>query len=719
MNYETPDMPSQEEAVSPATNLAKLLESKNVAENLDEDELAKIGDECFKGYQNDFDSSDRWRAMVEEWMAMATQAMEEKNYPWPNASNVKYPLVSVAAMQFSARAYPTLIPSDGKVVKPVVIGKDDTGEKLKRAKRASNYMNFQLTHEMDNWEEDMDRLLIMDAVMGTVFKKTYYDPYTEKMCSALKDPRNVVINYHAESVEKAERISEHFPLYKREVEERQRMGIFLDDVDLGEPTTADWEGTEAGMDDATIPYCFIEQHTWLDLDDDGVKEPYIVTFHKSTKKVVRIVPRYTTDGMKTRTVKGKEKLVRIEPLDYYTKYGFIPNPESRIYDLGFGHLLGPINDSVNTIINQLVDAGTLSNLQSGFIGKGLRLKMGDTPMRPGEFRAVNATGDDLRKQIVLTPTKEPSSTLFNLLGTLITSGKELASVAEIFVGKMPGQNTPATTTMATIEQGMKVFTAIYKRIYRSLTKEFKKLYRLNSIYLDPMTMQDILDEPVGPGDFAMAGYDICPGADPTAVSSTEKLLKAQGLLELLPLGTIDPVKVTMRVLEAQDQPNWEELIPGLKETGAPQIPLKQDPKMMEMQMKMDAEQQKAQLSKQETEHRMAMEARSNEFKLMMEKQMGEMKLRHQHMKNQLDAQAAEHKQRIFMVDQANQMQAKEAQTQQDLRLNEATGQQKLRHQEEAAKSKLRANSGANGKSTQPQGRSSRSSTGTKKVSSKK
>jgi hypothetical protein len=270
-----------------------------------------------------------------------------------------------------------------------------------------------------------------------------------------------------------------------------------------------------------------------------------------------------------------------------------------------------------------------------------------------------------------------------------------------------------------IEQGMKVFTAIYKRIYRSLTKEFKKLYRLNSIYLDPMTMQDILDEPVGPGDFAMAGYDICPGADPTAVSSTEKLLKAQGLLELLPLGTIDPVKVTMRVLEAQDQPNWEELIPGLKETGAPQIPPKQDPKMMEMQMKMDAEQQKAQLSKQETEHRMAMEARSNEFKLMMEKQMGEMKLRHQHMKNQLDAQAAEHKQRIFMVDQANQMQAKEAQTQQDLRLNEATGQQKLRHQEEAAKSKLRANSGANGKSTQPQGRSSRSSTGTKKVSSKK
>jgi chaperonin GroES len=621
-------------------------------------------------------------------------------------------------MQFSARAYPTLVPSDGKVVKPVVVGKDPDGNKLKRAKRVTDYMNYQLLHEMDNWEEDMDRLLIMDAIMGTVFKKTFYDPYTEKMCSALKDPRNVVINYHAESLEKAERISEAFPLYQREVEERVRMGIFLD-AELGEPSTADWDGTEAGMDDATIPYCMIEQHTWLDIDDDGVKEPYVITFHKSTKKVLRIVPRYTLDDMKTRTVKGKEKLVRIEPIHFYTKYGFIPNPESRIYDLGFGHLLGPINESVNTIINQLVDAGTLSNLQSGFIGKGLRMKMGDQPMRPGEWKAVNATGDDLKKQIVPLPAKEPSTTLFNLLGTLITSGKELASVAEIFVGKMPGQNTPATTTMATIEQGMKVFTAIYKRVYRSLSKEFKKLYRLNSVYLDPQTMMDILDEPVGPGDFAMAGYDICPGADPTAVSSTERLLKAQGLLELLPLGTIDPIKVTMRVLEAQDQPNWEELIPGLTETGAPQIPPKQDPKMIEMQMKMEAEQRKAQLNQQETEHRMAMESRSKEFELMMKKAEGDMKLRNQAMKNRLDAEAAEHKQKIFMADTAMQMQAKEAQTQQDLRLNEATGQQKLRHQEEAAKSKLRASNGANGKNTQSRGRSTKSSSDTKRVSSKK
>lgn len=704
MNYETQDSTSSDEAGSQATDVSRvraLLGEANVATKLKEKQLEEIGDFCRAGYDQDFQSSQAWRDLADEWMKLTTQAIEEKSYPWPGASNIKFPLVSIAAMQFSARAYPTLVPSDGKLVKPVVIGKDPSGQKLERAKRVSTFMNWQLLHDMDSWEEEMDRLLIMDAVMGCVFKKTYYDPYSEKMCSRLVDPRHVVINYDAESLKKAERISEHVFLYEREVDERKRMGIYLD-VDLGEATASDFDNREAGADDETIPYFLIEQHTWLDLDNDGVQEPYVVTFHKSTKKVLRIAPRFTPEDMVTREVKGKEKLVRIQPTEFYTKYGFIPNPESRIYDLGFGHLLGPINESVNTIVNQLVDAGTLANLQSGFIGKGLRLKMGDTPMRPGEWRAVNSVGDDIRKQMVPLPAKEPSNVLFQLLGMLVTSGKELASVAEIFVGKMPGQNTPATTTMATIEQGMKVFTAIYKRIYRSLSEEFKKLYKLNNTYLDPQTVVEVLDEPIGPDDFSLEGYDICPGADPTAVSSTERLLKAQGLLELLGMGLpLDPIKVTMRVLEAQEQPNWQELIPGMQETGQPQVPPKQDPKMIEMQMKMAAEQQKAALNQQETQHRMAMEQRSKETELQMKKSEGEMKLRHQAMKLDLDAKAAEHKQRIFMADAAMNMQAKEVQTRQDLRLNEATNQQKLRHQEEAAKSKSAANtskSGSNSKS---------------------
>lgn len=708
MNSMTQDSALEENPESLGTSdLYSMIEAVNIAENLDEELLEEIGETCSQGYETDSDSSQHWRDMVEEWVHMATQVMEHKNYPWPNASNVKYPLVSVAAMQFSARAYPTLVPSDGKLVKPVVIGADPTGEKLKRAERVAKYMNWQLLHNMDSWEEEMDRLLIMDAIMGCVFKKTFYDPYTEKMVSELRDPRHVVVNYDAQSLAKAERISEHVFLYEREVEERKRMGIYLD-IDIGKPTAADFDGRDATSDDSTIPYFLIEQHTWLDLDDDGVKEPYVVVFHKSTKKVLRISARFDEHC----AVYRKDKLVRIKPLEYYTKYGFIPNPESRIYDLGFGHLLGPINESVNTIINQLVDAGTLSNLQSGFIGKGLRLKMGDQPMRPGEWKAVNATGDDLKKQIVPLPTKDPSSTLFQLLGTLITSGKELASVAEIFVGKMPGQNTPATTTMATIEQGMKVFTAIYKRIYRSLYEEFKKLYRLNGAFTDPQTMVMVLDEPVNPDDFSYEGYDICPGADPTAVSSTERLLKAQGLIELLPLGTIDPIKVTMRVLEAQDQPNWQELIPGMAETGQPQIPPKQDPKMIEMQLKMQADQMNAELKKQESQFKMAMDARSKEFELAMKSQESQQKLQFQALKNELDLQKSVHMQKIFMVDSANKMAAKEAETSQNLRHTEANNQQKLRHQEEAAKSKSAANSSQNGSNTQSRGRSN---TGSKRT----
>lgn len=690
MNYETLDSPAPAEAELPAIEgqrLRMFLEQANIAEELDEEELEKIGEECSIGYESDYSSFEPWALMVEEWLAMATQEMEEKTYPWSGASNIKYPLVSVAAMQFSARAYPTLVPSDGKVVKAVVIGADPDGRKLKRAERVAKYMSWQLMHEMPSWEEDLDRLLLMDAIMGTIFKKTYYDPHTEQPCSKLIDPRKLVINYDAESIESAERISEHVYIYEREVNERKRMGLYLD-VDIGEPSASSFDNRESIADDSTVPYFFIEQHTWLDLDDDGVKEPYVITFHKDTKKVLRIAPRFNEEGMVMRTVKGKNKLVRIKPLHFYTKFGFIPNPQSRIYDLGFGHLLGPINESVNTIINQLVDAGTLSNLQSGFIGKGLRLKMGDQILKPGEWKAVNATGDDLKKQIVPLPVKDPSQTLFQLLGTLITSGKELASVAEIFVGKMPGQNTPATTTMATIEQGMKVFTAIYKRIYRSLYKEFQKLYRINGTYLDSQTVVAILDEPVGPSDFSNEGYDICPGADPTAVSSTERLLKAQGLLELLPLGTIDPIEVTKRVLEAQDQPNWENLIPGMKETGEAKIPPKQDPKMMEMQMKMQADQMNNQLRQQEAATKMEMAQKSEQAKQAMKAAELDQKLRYEQLKNITDLKSAEHKQKIFMAEGLNK-----------LRTNEALGQQKLRHQEEQNKSKLAANNSRSGSKT--------------------
>lgn len=582
-----------EEENEPKSTLSEMLESTNIAEKLDEEDLVEIGQDAKRGFEQDQRSREEWEKNLENWTKLAKQTVEQKTFPWPKASNIKFPLLSTAAMQFAARAYPSLVPSDGQVVKARIIGKDLDGSKTQTAKAVSLYMSYQLLEEMDGWEEDMDKLLIMLPIVGTVFKKTYFDSVKKKNVSRLVLPKNLVVDYWAKSLVDAERISEVFEINPRVVQERINAGMWLD-VDLGDPSLAEHDPVDAspGDDDDTTPYVFIEQHTYLDLDDDGYKEPYIVTFHKATEKVVRIVARYDDKTMYTSPKDGK--VIKIEPIQYYTKFGFVPNPDGSFYDIGFGVLLGPINESVNTLINQLVDSGTLNNLQSGFIGKGLRLRMGATSFTPGEWKVVNSTGDDLKKQIVPMPAREPSKVLLELMNILVTSGKELASVAEIFVGKMPGQNTPATTTMASIEQGMKVFTAVYKRVYRALSEEFVKLYRLNSIYLDPSQYKDVVDMEVGQDDFQASTHKIYPGADPTAVSQQEKQQKAEALLNLLQTGCLDVVEVVRRVLEAQEQPNPEKLLSQqVQQTGQPPPP-PPDPKVMALQAKSELDQQAGQ-----------------------------------------------------------------------------------------------------------------------------
>ena len=605
-----PDI-KQEEAQQNAA-----LQSKNIAEDLNEQQLIDIGEQCKRGFELDLKSREEWETCLQEWLDLAKQTRENKSFPWPNASNVKYPLLSTAAMQFAARAYPSLVPSNGKIVKTVVIGKDPTGEKFEKSERVSNYMSYQIMHEMDNWEEDMDKMLMMLPVVGTVFKKTFYDKSEDQVCSKMILPQNLVVNYWTKNLESCERISEIIELSPRLLQERVNQKIYKD-VDLGDPQMPQ-SGKGIVTQDETTPYEIVEQHTFLDIKDTGYALPYIVTFDRVYGKVLRITNRFNLDDVE----EENGKIVKVKPLQMYTKFGFVPNPDGGFYDIGFGILLGPLNESVNTIINQLVDAGSLSNLQSGFIGKGLRLKMGDARFQPGEWKPVNATGDDLRKQIVPLPAKEPSNVLFQLMGTLITSGKELASVAEIFVGKMPGQNTPATTTMASIEQGMKVFTAVYKRIFRSLSQEFKKIFELNATYLDPNTYATVIDTTVSPEDFDYESYDICPGADPTAVSQTEKLLKAQGLMELVGQmpQMFDMIEVVSRVLEAQEQPNWQKVFSQEVQQSDQLPPPPPDPKLMAIQAKMQADQQKAAVDIQAKQAKMELEGRSAEQKMAMEAQ---------------------------------------------------------------------------------------------------
>lgn len=667
--------------VSPKDSLRALVESVNIAETIGADTLKSVGIEAKEGYDNDRESRNQWEKDIDEWTKLATQVREERSWPWPRASNVKYPLLATASMQFAARAYPSLIPSDGKVVKTKVIGKDPTGEKAELAARVSSYMSYQIMYEMDCWEEEMDKMLIMLPVVGTMFKKTYWDGVKKRVVSDLIMPKDLVVNYWAKSLKDAERISQVYEMSERVLKERQRSGIFLD-VNLGSPNNP----TEVPMGmgsvpalDATTPYIIIEQHTYLDLDDDGYKEPYIVTFHEDSGTVLRIVARYDDTTM---FFNDDGDLIKIDPIQYYTKFGFIPNPNGCFYDIGFGELVGPLNESVNTLINQLIDAGTLNNLQSGFIGKGLRLRMGENRFNPGEWKAVNATGDDLKKQIVPLPSKEPSDTLFQLMGSLITSGKELASVAEIFVGKMPGQNTPATTTMATIEQGMKVFTAVYKRLYRALEDEFKKIYYLDAVYIDPNTYQDVVDVAVGPDDFKAGQYQICPGSDPTAVSQTEKLLKAQGLLELLPTGMLDPIEVVKRVLEAQEQPNYERLFnKAIQESGA-MPPPPPDPKLLEMQMKGQLDQQGAALKAQEAAFKSELAARDQQFQHSMQQQKMAQEARHKESMALIDAATKEHMQKIFSAEGVQKIVQKDMEHTQKMRQSDEQNAAKVAAQKQ-------------------------------------
>lgn len=711
----TDTMDQQDETESPDTDprsLRALVESKNIAEDLDEDELKDIGKQCKDGFEQDLLSRKEWEENLDEWQKLALQVKEEKTWPWVGASNVKYPLVSVASMQFNARAYPSLVPATSDLVKCEVIGKDFDGQKLEKAKRVGTYMSYQILNRMDGWEEDMDKLLIMLPIIGTMFKKTYFDSIKKMNKSELVLPKNVVVDYWAKSLESAERISEILPhVNKRVLKERQMSGLYLKDVDLGNPTLPIQEEGKPvpPRQDETTPYCIIEQHTYYDLDEDDYAEPYIVTFERYSGKVLRVVARFDHEGIR---LNEKGDLAKIEPIQYYTKFSFIPNPEGGFYDIGFGLLLSPLNESVNTLINQLIDSGTIANLQGGFLGKGLKLKMGESRWQPGEWKSVQSPAEDLRKQIIPLPAKEPSDVLFKLMGTLVTGAKELASIAEIFVGKMPGQNTPATTTMATIEQGMKVFTAVYKRVYRSLKSEFKKLFKLNSIYLDTAEYQMVVDEQVAPEDFDETTYDICPGADPNTATQTEKLMKAQGLLELIQLGTLDIVEVTRRVLDAQEQPSPDRLLSQeIQQTGQHTPP--PDPKAMELQMKSQAEQQKAQLKQQEIEHKAAMDEREQQFKMVMEKAMNDQEMQHKESMAKLDAaitlhktqaqmamDAQSHQQQIVHGEQEHQLMMKQGAMdhQQTMKQSEETHKSTLQQQKQVAQQKTSMKTGSSTRS---------------------
>jgi len=692
------------------SELDSILQMTNVAEKMDQEERDELADLVLKGYEADVASRSEWEIKYEESMKLAMQVREKKSFPWVGASNVKFPLLSTAAMQFAARAYPALVPASGQVVNYRVIGADPKGEKAAKAKRVSQFMSWQVLESMPAWEEDMDKMLLTLPIVGTCFKKTYFDSKLGKKCSHMVSAMDLVVNYWAVSLDECERKTQKLYYTRRQMEEKIRAGEYLD-VELPDPSTEILKrqdkitGLSSGDADEATPYLVLEQHRFYDLDGDGYAEPYVVTILAQDQTLLRVCARWASDGVKR---DEKDKIICIEPSEYFTKYGFIPNPDGGFYDVGFGLLLGPLNESVNTLINQLIDAGTLSTLQGGWISKGLRVKQGKQSFTPGEWKQVDATLDDLKKGIFPLPVKEPSEVLFQLLGMLVTSTKELASVAEIMTGKMPGQNTPAYTTKETVEQGMKVFTAIYKRLYRALSHEFKRLYVLNQLYFQPEVSMAVMDDPVSQQDFQGPADDIVPAADPAAASMNDKLNKAKELGGMIQLG-LNKDEVLKRLLEAMEIPNVEALLPDPNQKPPP------PPEVQKLQMEQQMKEKEFQLKEKQMQEEHALKLKELEANLEFQREEHNLKMEEMHMKlqaereklnmkreeNQMDMVATIQQAHIDQHVNQQSMEQADQQHSQKLEQGQAAHEQKLQQMKETKKNGADKQGGSAGLAGKP------------------
>ena len=501
-----PDLQSQDIEEPVAARLLRWLKLPNIADEVDEDELSKIGSTVKREYETDKASRSEWEDENEEAIKLAKQTKEEKSYPWHGAANVKFPLIQTASQQFASRAYPAIVRND-RVVKANTPGADPTGQIDERGERVSRYMSHQVLNLMDNWEEDTDTLLHALPIVGNAFRKTYFDAEKGYPCSELVLPQDLVVNMDATDIDSVPRITQLVYLYPREIEDRKRLGLFSDE-----------DYVSGSQDDDDAPECFLEQHRFWDLDGDDYSEPYVVTVHERTGKVARIVARYDDKSVE---VNPDGSVIRIKPVQYYTHYRFLPSPDGKFYGMGYWSLLGPTNETINSTINQMLDAGHLANTGGGFIGAGMRLKASQLRFTPGEFKNVPASSEDIRKSIYSLQFPGPSPVLFQLLGLLIEAGKEAANVTEVLSGDAPRQNMTASATMALIEQGHRVYSAIFKRVYRSLKSEFTKLYRLNALYpKTPEMAQDFQDD-----------LAIVPVADPNTATDMQRLAKAEALMQ--------------------------------------------------------------------------------------------------------------------------------------------------------------------------------------------
>lgn len=517
----------------------EVIRSPNVADLLNEDTLAHIGREVVEGFKIDKDSRARWEKRTDAALNLAMQLQEDKTFPWPGCANVRFPLVTVAAMQWHSRAYPTLLQGP-HIVRMGVNGPDPQGKLAEQSTRIADFMSYQLLEDSPSWEEETDRLLLQVPIVGCAFKKTYHSAAEGRNVSELVSARDFVINYWAKSIDTAQRKTHCLPFHRNEVYEKCMAEVWRDvrnEQWYGgvPPPRTDYQTARTdkrtGMNqpmrpDDTTPFWFLEQHVRMDLDGDGYAEPYVITVEEQSGCVVRIVCNFEPNDILRTKDRGGD-IIRIRETQWFTKFPCIPSPDGGFYDVGFGLLLGPINESVNSIVNQLLDAGTLATTAGGFLGRGVKIRGGEYSFRPFGWQRVDSTGDDLAKGVYPFPVREPSNVLFSLLSLLVDYANRITGATDIMVGENPGQNTPAETSRLMAEQGAKINAAIFKRVWRAFKEEFQKLYRLNKVHL-PIAVTTYGQQSgwIRREDFTAPDEALRPAADPNLASDTQKLQTA-------------------------------------------------------------------------------------------------------------------------------------------------------------------------------------------------
>jgi len=502
----------------------------NLAEEIDEGELTELAGDLLGDFEEDLSSRKDWMQTYVDGIELLGMKVEDRTEPWPGACGVYHPLLSEALVKFQAETMMETFPARGPV-KTQIIGRE-TPEKKDAAQRVQDDMNYQLTDVMTEYRPEHERMLWGLGLSGNAFKKVYYDPSFERQVSVFIPAEDVVVPYGASNIQTAERVTHVMRKTPNEVRKLQVAG-FWRDVDLPDPqdtfdevekTIAEKMGFRASSDDR---YKILEMHVDLDIpgyedkDKDGettgIALPYVVTIEKQTQTILAIRRNWNPDD------DTKQKR------NHFVHYGYIPG--FGFYCFGLIHLIGAFAKSGTSLIRQLVDAGTLSNLPGGFKTKGLRVKGDDTPISPAEFRDVDVASGTIKDNIMTLPYKEPSQVLYSLLGTIVEEGRRFASAADLKVSDMSAQS-PVGTTLAILERTLKVMSAVQSRIHYAMKQEFRLLKIIIRDYTPPNYSYEPED---GTRRAKQSDYDQCdviPVSDPNAATMSQKVVQYQAVMQL-------------------------------------------------------------------------------------------------------------------------------------------------------------------------------------------